>query len=132
MLSAYEVGTDTLKSVIKESGLTPESVEDTMDKLSDVLADQKEIEDALHIGSEQVVNISDDDVEEELEKLVALEKASEAAKTEAQLDSLSPVSQLPELEIDQNTIAEDEIAEGLSKMSVEEKRKGREPILESM
>ena len=127
------MGTSTLKGIIKESGITPESVEDTLDQLSDVLADQKEIEDAFHIGTDGIMGIRDDDVEDELEKLVKEEKDQETMSTQAQLDTIPSTSELPELgpmESKLNNEMEDELVKQISNMSVKEKRTSKQ-MLES-
>ncbi|KAJ3300039.1 Charged multivesicular body protein 7 [Borealophlyctis nickersoniae] len=74
VLSAYNVGADTLKSVLNQSGLTVEAVENTMDKLQDTLADQAEIDDAMTAGQSMVTGsdaIDDAELENELDALLA-------------------------------------------------------------
>lgn len=58
IMSAYEVGTKTLKDILKKDELSLENVQDTMDALSDVLEDHEEISNAI---------ANTEDFEEELE-----------------------------------------------------------------
>ncbi|KAI9101761.1 Snf7-domain-containing protein [Phlyctochytrium arcticum] len=75
VLNAYQAGTDSLKTLIKTSGLTVDVVESTMDALEEALADQTEIENAMEYGQNQITaNIADDeDLELELEALLLSE-----------------------------------------------------------
>ncbi|KAJ3044088.1 hypothetical protein HDV00_003192 [Rhizophlyctis rosea] len=73
IFSAYNVGADTLKNVLATSGLTVQVVEDTMDKLQDALADQKEIDDAMVAGHEAMAatsGVDDSELEQELDALL--------------------------------------------------------------
>jgi charged multivesicular body protein 7 len=67
LLDAYKLGAQTLATVLQSQNLTVERVEETMDAVSDALADQKDIEEAITGG----VDVSDEDeLERELEKLM--------------------------------------------------------------
>ncbi|TPX66825.1 hypothetical protein SpCBS45565_g04231 [Spizellomyces sp. 'palustris'] len=74
VLTAYDAGSNALKSFIKESGLTVEAVEGTMDRLQDALADQAEIDEAMAVGQNMILKPEEDeDLEEELDALLAEE-----------------------------------------------------------
>ncbi|CAB4380333.1 uncharacterized protein OCT59_020347 [Rhizophagus irregularis] len=77
IIDIYSFGAGTLKGVLASEGLTTETVDATMDKLQDALADQKEIEDAMQIN-QTLIETSfgiDEELEEELEALLKEENA---------------------------------------------------------
>ena len=65
ILSAYEVGTKTLKEILKKDELQLDNIQDTMDALTDVLEDQEEISNAMASVEE-----FDEDLENELDALI--------------------------------------------------------------
>ena len=66
-----------------------------MDKLEDTFADQKEIEDAMSLGDTGLAQIQDEDVEDELEHLIAMEREARANQV---LESMPKLNDLPEIE----------------------------------
>jgi len=77
MLDAFKIGTHTLNQTTKKFGLTVEAVDETFSELSDVLADQQEIDRAFLTGASQVLGPTEEDLEQELEKLMAVENVAE-------------------------------------------------------
>lgn len=74
VLSAYQIGSNSLKSFAKENNLTAESVEDTMDALQDTLADQEEVDNAITMGQNAILKPEEDEeLEQELEGLLVKE-----------------------------------------------------------
>ena len=70
ILSAYQSATITLKSLLAHPNLQRDNVENTLDSLQDVLADQKEIEDAmLERGQHVGLDLAEEDIQEELRLL---------------------------------------------------------------
>jgi charged multivesicular body protein 7 len=76
ILSAFKTGTSVLKEVVGR--LDVGEIEETMDGLVDVLADQREIEEALGMG----VGVADEEVEEELEKMLQEEQSERDERNE--------------------------------------------------
>ncbi|KAI9292833.1 hypothetical protein K502DRAFT_325615 [Neoconidiobolus thromboides FSU 785] len=65
---AYQAGTDTIKSMISEYGLSVDNVESTMNDLREVLTDTAEVQEAMH---QPLINNEDDsELEAELEALM--------------------------------------------------------------
>lgn len=64
------MGADALRGLLGQDGLSIESVDDVMQKIQDTFEDQKEIEDALQMGNENIAGIDDDEIENELSQLV--------------------------------------------------------------
>lgn len=64
------MGADALRGLLGQDGLSIESVDDVMQKIQDTFEDQKEIEDALRMGNEDIAGIDDDEIENELSQLV--------------------------------------------------------------
>ncbi|TPX33864.1 hypothetical protein SmJEL517_g03371 [Synchytrium microbalum] len=72
LISVYQIGTRTLQEFVSHTGLTVAKVDATMDALDDVLADQREVEDAMMTGNAMVQpNISEDELEQELDSILA-------------------------------------------------------------
>ncbi|KAI9480279.1 MAG: Snf7-domain-containing protein [Benjaminiella poitrasii] len=84
VIQAFNMGASALKSLLGKDGLSIESVDDAMEKIQTVLDDQKEIEDALQIGTDDFLNIDDDEIENELSQLI---KESDSESTVAKKDS---------------------------------------------
>ncbi|CAG8600162.1 2870_t:CDS:2 [Diversispora eburnea] len=74
IIDIYNVGTNALRSIFESAGLTADSVEETIDRLQDVLADQKEIDNAIKLGADSLSDKTidtDNELEKELEELLA-------------------------------------------------------------
>ena len=84
ILSAYQSATSSLKSLLAHPSLQKEHVENTIGALQDVLADQKEIEDIIKVGGEQVsgLDAADDDIQEELRQMQKEAEEEKRAKAE--------------------------------------------------
>jgi len=84
ILEVYKAGANALQNTLITSGLTINKVDETMDHLQEVLADQKEIEDAMKLGQDSMfdatLNNIDDELEKELESLLVSEKEKESVK----------------------------------------------------
>jgi len=94
ILEAYQIGTAALKETNKQ-GLTLESVEQTLDDLHEVMANQKEIDEALSSGVEV---IDDSEVEEELKSLMESESMLQNLKLETSLNSEKELRKPPQKE----------------------------------
>jgi hypothetical protein len=94
MLDQFKLGVDTLKRIREESGVTVEAVDQVMDDLQDALLDQREIDDAISSGQEQLNPADEAELEEELAQLVgaSLPEAPIAAAAAAAASS-TPVRQ---------------------------------------
>jgi hypothetical protein len=88
------MGADALRSLLGEDGLSLESVDETMEKIQAVLQDQKEVEDALQIGTEDMMDTTE--VEQELLDLI--EQDSETIPQTIPKDTL-PKDTLPNSEL---------------------------------
>ena len=75
-MQAFNTGADTLKSLLNDNGLSVESVDEAMSQLQYVLEDQKEIEDAMKMGMDDISAMDTDgvDIEDELSHLIQEEK----------------------------------------------------------
>jgi charged multivesicular body protein 7 len=71
ILNAYNVGSEALKQILGRKELQIDNVEHTIDALAEVLADHRDIEDAMQISQE---SYDDNDLENELDLLVNEEK----------------------------------------------------------
>lgn len=91
------MGADALRGLLGEDGLNIDSVDETMEKIQTVLQDQKEVEDALHIGTEDMMDVDNTEVEQELFDLIEQEK--DLTKTEPKQKDVSSSSSLPNSEL---------------------------------
>ncbi|RIA87704.1 Snf7-domain-containing protein [Glomus cerebriforme] len=90
IIDIYSFGAGALKGVLASEGLTTETVDTTMDKLQDALADQKEIEDAMQVN--QTLIEASLDIDEELEEeLEALLKEEDTISTPAKQSVPQPI-----------------------------------------
>jgi GTPase SAR1 family protein len=90
------MGADALRSLLGEDGLSMESVDETMEKIQTVLQDQKEVEDALHIRTEDMMDTDTDEVEQELLDLIEQEQDFKKAKP---ISEHAPTISLPNSEL---------------------------------
>lgn len=67
------MGADALKDILGSDGLTLESVDEAMEKISTVLQDQKEIEEAMKMDLSE---FTDEDIEQELSQLIQQENTN--------------------------------------------------------
>lgn len=89
ILEAYRLGTSSIKEATVKQGLTLESIDNTMEDLTEVLADQKEIDNALVAGIEELQ--SDPELEEQLSRLMT---SNEGANSTSPLKPISPQEEL--------------------------------------
>ncbi|CAI2170211.1 10918_t:CDS:2 [Funneliformis geosporum] len=92
IIDMYGLGADALKGVLASEGITTESVDATMDKLQDALADQKEIDDAMKVN-QTLIEASleiDEELEKELEALLEEEESIKSTPTKQPV--LQPVT----------------------------------------
>ncbi|CAJ0748803.1 5813_t:CDS:2 [Entrophospora sp. SA101] len=87
IIEGYKAGADALQNTLAISGLSIDKVDETMDHLQEVLADQKEIDDAMKSGQDSILDAAlnndvDDELEKELEDLLAAEEERRALKEE--------------------------------------------------
>jgi preprotein translocase subunit SecF len=99
VVQAFNLGADALRGLMKQ--VDADKVDETMDKVRDTLEDQKEAEDALAAGSEQVTNTildSQQDDDEELEKeLELLLTNQDNTSTKTQVPRLNGIKASPPL-----------------------------------
>ncbi|KAF7730977.1 hypothetical protein EC973_001023 [Apophysomyces ossiformis] len=85
VIQAFNVGADALRGVLKSNDLSVSSVEETMQRMQNALEDQKEVEDAIAMGTEETLQIQGIADESELEQeLEAIQSFQEKQKKEAQ------------------------------------------------
>lgn len=120
-MKAYDTSAKTLKTVLQHPLLQVSSIEDTMDRMSDALADHKEIEDAIGLANADamaaagVSPVDEKELQDELDALIQEQKEEaeaekrriETAEAEAQAQAtvereeeqgppvLSPPSTIP-------------------------------------
>ncbi|KAE8539391.1 hypothetical protein D1P53_004491 [Cryptococcus gattii VGV] len=87
IMAAYENSTSTLTQVLAHPSLSFERIAATTDALSEAMANQEEIDQAVRIGGEVAmggkrVEVDEDELAKELEELVEEEKQAEQKKTE--------------------------------------------------
>ncbi|KAG9001745.1 hypothetical protein FRB90_011544 [Tulasnella sp. 427] len=86
IMKAYDTSALTRRTILQTLLLQQESLEVTIETLTDVLTDHKEIEDAIKLGKEvaagaaDVVRADDQEPEKELDMLVEEERMEEAVK----------------------------------------------------
>ncbi|CAJ0746733.1 13740_t:CDS:2, partial [Entrophospora sp. SA101] len=103
IIEGYKAGADALQNTLVISGLTIDKVDETMDHLQEVLADQKEIEDAMKSGQDSILvaalnNDVDDELEKELENLLAAEEERKVVKEEVKQPIKEKNQELEKLE----------------------------------
>ncbi|GAA5805255.1 Snf7-domain-containing protein [Helicostylum pulchrum] len=76
VVQAFNMGADALKDILGKDGLTIESVDEAMEKIQNVLQDQKEIEEAMRMD---LGEFDDQDIEQELAQLIQQESPSPAS-----------------------------------------------------
>ncbi|KAG9014590.1 hypothetical protein FRB94_011768 [Tulasnella sp. JGI-2019a] len=86
IMKAYDTSAKTLKTVLQHPLLQVSSIEETMERMSDALADHKEIEDAIGLANEDAMNaagiepVDDKELQDELDALVQEQKAEAEAR----------------------------------------------------
>ncbi|KAI8835218.1 Snf7-domain-containing protein [Chytriomyces cf. hyalinus JEL632] len=117
IVHAYKLGTVTLQSVLKTHNLTPDSVQQTLDSLSDAFADQNEIDAVLAAHhAENALDVDDEEIERELEDLVKAGTAAEPgvkaeAKTSQDADVDALVDVLGSLRVESGEVSKIETKE---------------------
>ncbi|KAG8904513.1 hypothetical protein FRB99_001646, partial [Tulasnella sp. 403] len=105
IMKAYDTSAKTLRSVLKHPLLQMSSIEQTMENMSEALADHKEIEDAISLGNEDaqraagVVEPDESELADELAALVeeqVQEQREQEAVRKAQEDK-AKVDKIPSL-----------------------------------
>ncbi|ORY30213.1 Snf7-domain-containing protein [Naematelia encephala] len=84
IVEAYSTASATLKGVLAHPSLDREYVERTTDELSEVMANQEEVDEAVRVGGQVAmgtrVEVDDDEVAGELEELIKEEKERQEAE----------------------------------------------------
>lgn len=75
VLSAYKIGTDALKTALAGSGITLDSVDETIEQMRDAIEVHDEIQSGLALPVRDIP-VDDDDLEKELNELLNDEPAS--------------------------------------------------------
>lgn len=91
IVNIMEVASSSLDILIRKNRLTVERVEDVMDGLQDILANQKEIDDALTTSFNTIADFDEQELEDELS---ALAKSDENVKKSSAISSPSRVPDL--------------------------------------
>lgn len=131
-MKAYDTSAKTLKTVLQNPLLQVSSIEDTMERMSDALADHKEIEDAIGLANEDamaaagVEPIDEKELQDELDALVQEQKA-EVEKNKLQLEK----NEIAKRERERDEAEAEEAREGVVKTITEEKQKQQVSILAS-
>ncbi|KAJ3400115.1 hypothetical protein HDU80_007260 [Chytriomyces hyalinus] len=122
IVQAYKLGAETLQSVLKMHNLTPDSVQQTLDTLSDAFADQEEIDAVLTAHhAANALDVDDEEIERELEDLVkAATSAEPGAKAEAKAshdaDADALVDVLGSLRVESGEVSKSETKERARKL----------------
>ncbi|KAG8945654.1 hypothetical protein FRC04_000615 [Tulasnella sp. 424] len=88
IMKAYDTSARTLRAVLQNPLLQQESIEATMERMSDVLADHKEIEDAIKLGNDLAASSAgapeadDEELKDELEMLIEEQRKEEEEEKE--------------------------------------------------
>ncbi|KAL6077061.1 Charged multivesicular body protein 7 [Balamuthia mandrillaris] len=70
ILEQYKEGVATIKAIREKEGLTAEAVDDVMEDLAEVFADQREVDEAFTQGNDQLTLVDEDELEKELAELL--------------------------------------------------------------
>ena len=77
VVEAFNMGANTLRSLLSDKNV----IENTMDKLQDALEDQKQVEEAMTLGNEEISNqaigMTDEDLENELDSIITAAPSKE-------------------------------------------------------
>ncbi|KAF8308113.1 hypothetical protein DL93DRAFT_2231869 [Clavulina sp. PMI_390] len=85
IMKAYETSSSALQDLLSHPSLQAENVEQTMNRLSDALADHKEIEEAISMGGELAVQAGQSEIIDEAEldsELAVLVKEAEEERVQ--------------------------------------------------
>jgi len=96
ILDAYRLGTNTLKETTKQSGLSAEAVDEVMVELDEAFANQREIDEALKVGPQEMV-FDEEELESELGKIMeeGEEKNVQDMLSKLKIESSSPIKTAP-------------------------------------
>ncbi|KAK5976262.1 Charged multivesicular body protein 7 [Trichostrongylus colubriformis] len=113
IIDAYKAGTAAFKANLARHGMTADKIDETMDEVASAIDDYREIEDA--IGQAIVPKLhDDDDLEKELDELIAKQKPVPS--------SPSPAKEVPKLpEVPSNTLGYRELEEDEDAMNLEKR-----------
>ncbi|KDN40178.1 hypothetical protein K437DRAFT_258766 [Tilletiaria anomala UBC 951] len=89
IVAAYELSATTLKKILSDPSLQVDRVENTMQKLSDAIADQQEIQEMIRSGVPPSGEIDEEEIMKELETLEQDAKSEEPVKRTA--DTVKPM-----------------------------------------
>ncbi|OAV96391.1 hypothetical protein PTTG_04034 [Puccinia triticina 1-1 BBBD Race 1] len=100
IMNAYETSTKTLKSLLAEPALKLDRVSQTMDNLQEVLADQKEIDEAINQGYDSSA-IDDQEIAAELAGLLDTQAPRQQQKQQQQQQSQPSIVPQPPTTVDE-------------------------------
>ncbi|KAE9399738.1 hypothetical protein BT96DRAFT_919926, partial [Gymnopus androsaceus JB14] len=98
ILASYKSSTSTLRSILSHPSLQRGSIEKTMEAMAEANEDAKEIDEAVRFGGDVALGISsgsDDELEEELKRLV--DESEQEKKEEMEKEVRSKLGGIPEL-----------------------------------
>lgn len=120
VVKAFNLGADVLRRLLDGKELNVDHVDKTMEKVQETLDDQKEVEEAISAGQEEIVdqqfNVSQEELEQELEGLQREEEPQSVNLTQ-------PVDTESELQRLQNVLSSLNHRYVLSNPSKEQKKK---------
>ncbi|KAI8887620.1 hypothetical protein K501DRAFT_242083 [Backusella circina FSU 941] len=79
VVQAFNMGANALSSLLKSEQLSPDSIDQAIDKIHDALQDQQQIEDAIQLSNEQHYN-NDAQLEQELAELASTDNNQDIEK----------------------------------------------------
>jgi len=99
ILDAYSAGSRAIKDFTQKNGLTVEVIDEVMTELQEVLADQKEIDDALKTTS-TYETFNEEELQEELTNLMKEESQKGEDELLQQLQNIKIVSPTKEKDVE--------------------------------
>lgn len=100
MHRAFQQGTQAIKSIISNNGLSAEAIDQTMEQLEETLADQREIEEALATGQTAMnVDIEEEELNKELDALMLTASSSPVVEEKEMTESDQITERLKNLSI---------------------------------
>lgn len=88
VVQAFNVGADTLRDLLGQDGLSIETINDVMEKVSNSLQDQNEIEEAMQSGMNDTIPYNDQEIEAELAQLIEKEEPVVEAKENKEVNAV--------------------------------------------
>lgn len=97
VLDAYKAGNKAFKEALGRQGLTVENIDQTIDSIQDVIADFKEVDDALSNGFRANNDIDEDELAAELDEMIEADKEVEKKNRVKVNQNIINIGDLPEV-----------------------------------